>query len=292
MTLDLHIDLPWIFYKHGEFNLEKGNTNSQISIPMMKSGKLDNAIFALYLSDGVQDCVGEELAYNSIAFEGIAVRKQLPNAMFSLEGGRLIGEDLKKLEALKDFFDIKYLTLTHNKTTSWADSATDTAKHSGLSQFGKTVVESCEALGILVDVSHASDLTAWDVILLQTKPVIASHSGCRSLVDRPRNLPDNLITSIADTGGLVGVPFAQRFIGPDRRDVISHINHIVQLTGSCDHVAIGSDLDGAVMVEGVWSVSNWGEVVLDGLSNEGYADEQIEKIAGGNMLRLMDEVKK
>ena len=136
-----------------------------------------------------------------------------------------------------------------------------------------------------MDVSHGSDETALSIINMSTKPVIASHSGCRALVDHPRNLSDVLIQAIAQTGGVIHIPFARRFIGPSAQGVVDHINYVAQLVG-VEHVGIGSDLDGATMADGLEDVSCWSRL-RDGLTDAGYGDDDISLILGGNTLRML-----
>ncbi|HZG50761.1 MAG TPA: membrane dipeptidase [Pyrinomonadaceae bacterium] len=132
-------------------------------------------------------------------------------ALMGIEGGHAIENSLF---ALRDFYrlGIRYLTLTHNNTNDWADACCDTAKHNGLSDFGKEVVREMNRIGMLVDVSHVSDKTMSDVLDISTAPVIASHSSARALASRPRNIPDDLLRRIAKNGGVVMINFYPVFI--------------------------------------------------------------------------------
>lgn len=293
MTIDAHVDIPWQFYKQGPFDLTIDNKGekSMVDFPRMKLGGLDAAIFALYLSDAVQDRLGTAGSADAIGKQWQEVTCQLnkdsPKIMFALEGGRLINDSLQQLEEYRHIYDIKYLTVTHNFNTSWADSATDISRHDGLTEFGREVVRECERLGIIMDVSHGSDYTCEDILDTSMEPVIASHSGCRAILDHPRNLPDYLIKEIAAWGGVIHVPFARRFIGPDWIDIHDHINHIVDMVGvGC--VGIGSDLDGAAMVDGVGGVEDWSCVLMDELADNGYSDDEVVLITGGNTMRVLE----
>src|SRR5687767_1058104 len=132
-------------------------------------------------------------------------------ALMGIEGGHAIEDSLS---ALRDFYrlGIRYMTLTHNNTNNWADSCCDTAKHNGLSDFGKEVVREMNRLGMLVDISHVSDKTMSDVLDVSKSPVIASHSSARALADRTRNIPDDLLKRIGQNGGVVMVNFYPGFI--------------------------------------------------------------------------------
>ena len=132
-------------------------------------------------------------------------------ALMGIEGGHAIEDSLM---ALRDFYrlGIRYMTLTHNNTNNWADSCCDTAKHNGLSDFGKEVVREMNRLGMLIDVSHVSDKTMHDVFDISAAPVIASHSSARALADRTRNIPDDLLRRFTKNGGVVMVNFYPGFI--------------------------------------------------------------------------------
>ena len=132
-------------------------------------------------------------------------------ALMGIEGGHAIEDSLM---ALRDFYrlGIRYMTLTHNNTNNWADACCDTAKHNGLSDFGKDVVREMNRIGMFIDVSHVSDKTMSDVLDVSTAPVIASHSSARALGDRPRNIPDDLLRRFAKNGGVVMVNFYPGFI--------------------------------------------------------------------------------
>jgi membrane dipeptidase len=145
-----------------------------------------------------------------------AVRQHKIAAMFGVEGGHMIEDDLYKLETLYKR-GARYLTLTHNIAPSWATSAADETTnpdlpHKGLTDFGKQVVQRMNELGMLIDVSHAGDQTFWDVINITTKPIIASHSSVYSLVPSRRNLKDEQIKAIAKNGGVIQVNFNPGFI--------------------------------------------------------------------------------
>lgn len=132
-------------------------------------------------------------------------------ALMGIEGGHAIEDSLM---ALRDFYrlGIRYMTLTHNNTNNWADACCDTAKHNGLSDFGKDVVREMNRIGMLIDISHVSDKTMSDVLDVSKAPVIASHSSARALGDRPRNIPDDLLRRIGKNGGVVMVNFYPGFI--------------------------------------------------------------------------------
>lgn len=150
------------------------------------------------------------MAYSTADIRRAKKQKKIA-ALMGIEGGHAIEDSLM---ALRDFYrlGIRYMTLTHNNTNNWADSCCDTAKHNGLSDFGKDVVREMNRIGMIVDVSHVSDKTMSDVFETSAAPVIASHSSARALGDRTRNIPDDLLRRFAKNGGVVMVNFYPGFI--------------------------------------------------------------------------------
>jgi membrane dipeptidase len=210
----------------------KGKTHSDLR--RWKKGGLDVQIFSVYCDGDAKN----PFAYASREMDSLdAVALRNPDkivkvysyaemikvveqhkiaAMFGVEGGHMIEDDLNKLDALYKR-GARYLTLTHNIAPDWATSAADeTTKpnlpHKGLTDFGKQVVQRMNHLGMMIDISHAGDQTFWDVIKLSTKPIIASHSSVYSLVPHRRNLKDDQIKAIAKNGGVIQVNFNPGFI--------------------------------------------------------------------------------
>src|SRR5216684_1545196 len=227
-------------------------------------------------------------------------------------------------------------------SASWAGSSGDEAgKTRGLNDFGKQVIREMNRLGMMVDVSHLSDKAFWDIVNTSTRPVIATHSGCRAITNMPRNLSDDMIIALAKTGGVVNVIFYPEHIEPGyaekkkkvdgeialrvqeastsetgdvahkklARDrvrqeeylkrlppvsvtrIVDHIDHIVKLVG-IDHVGIGSDFDGVQVVPAdLKSVADLPNLTTE-LLKRGYSEADIDKILGGNMLRVMEQVER
>ncbi|MEO6404819.1 MAG: dipeptidase [Ferruginibacter sp.] len=199
-----------------------------------KKGGLDVQLFSVYCDGDLKnsyayanrqmDSLDAEVARNRDKIIKVAnydeliraVKHHKIAAMFGVEGGHMIEDDLAKLEALFKR-GARYLTLTHNIAPSWATSAADETTnpnllHKGLTDFGKQVILRMNLLGMLIDVSHAGDQTFWDVIGLSTKPIIASHSSVYRLVPHRRNLKDDQIKAIAKNGGVIQVNFNPGFI--------------------------------------------------------------------------------
>jgi membrane dipeptidase len=220
------------------------------------------------------------------------------------------------------------MTLTHSETIDWADSATDEARHGGLTEFGEHVVLEMNRLGMLVDISHVSAETMKDALRVTKAPVIASHSSAYAVAPHPRNVPDDVLQLVKKNGGVVMVNFYSGFVVPEAakvmqqmfkvyrelrdrykddnefkeawaqwkkanpyprgtiHDVVDHIEHIIKVAG-VDHVGLGSDYDGISTVpEQLEDVSTYPYLTQE-LLNRGYNAQQIHKILGGNVLRVL-----
>lgn len=274
-----------------------------------------------------------------------AVKQHKIAAMFGVEGGHMIENDLSKLEALYKR-GTRYLTLTHNVAPSWATSAADETNPNpvignglnadgkkGLTEFGKQVVKKMNELGMMIDVSHLGDQSFWDVIKITTKPIIASHSSVYSLVHSRRNLKDDQIKAIAKNGGVIQINFNPGFIDssfgkkeeaffknhkaeadslmkagmdewymmtflykkyaaeaepmrPPLSMLIDHIDYIVKLVG-VDYVGLGSDFDGInITPQQLDDVTTY-PLITKALVGRGYNKKDINKILGGNLLRVL-----
>ena len=251
-------------------------------------------------------------------------------SLIGIEGGHQIGGSLP---ALRQFYRLgaRYMTITHFKTTEWADSATDDPKWGGLNDFGRAVVGEMNRLGMLIDLSHVSLETMADALDVTKAPVVFTHSDARALADHPRNVPDDILKRLPANGGVVMVNF---YIGhlsepyrlwsaeraaeearlksllngqPKAREaalaewdkahvapiatvglVADHIEHVAKVAGY-DHVGIGGDLDGIGFDEapaGMNSVSAY-PLLFAELIRRGWSDENLAKLAGGNVLRVM-----
>jgi len=262
-------------------------------------------------------------------------------ALMGLEGGYAIDE---RIENVKRYYQmgVRYMSAAWSVSTSWAGSSNDQVGQTrGLNDFGKSVISEMNRLGMMVDVSHVSDKTFWDIIHASTKPVIATHSGCRSIANVRRNLDDQMILAIAKSGGVVCVLFYPEFLEPGwsekkkqvdneiaprvqkasqeekgdiahkklardrvRREeyakrlppvgvarLVDHIDHIVKLVGVA-YVGIGSDFDGVqATLSDLATVADLPNLTRE-LLRRGYSESDIDKILGGNVLRVMEEVQK
>ena len=281
-----------------------------------------------------------ELATTAADIRRIAAAGRLA-ALMGLEGGYAIDERLENVEKYYRL-GVRYMSPAWSVSLSWAGSSGDAVGQTrGLNEFGRAVVGEMNRLGIMVDVSHVSDKTFRDIVETSTKPVIATHSGVRSIVNVPRILTDDQLRALARTGGLCAVVFYPRFIEPGWQEaqrkvdaeiaplvaeasrkaqgtpaqkklardrvrereyakrmprvsvarVVDHIDYIVRLVG-VDHVGIGSDFDGIQAVpHDLATVADFPNLTAE-LLKRGYTETDIDKILGGNMLRVMEEVER
>jgi len=223
-------------------------------------------------------------------------------SLIGAEGGHSIGGTLAGLWALHAL-GVRYMTLTHNDNTSWADSATDEPVAHGLTDFGRDVVRNMNELGVVVDLSHVSAETMRDALDTTTKPVMFSHSSARGLVDHPRNVPDEMLERLPTNGGLCMVAFVPQFISKEFRewddagrdgtkpvvtatDVADHIERVREVAG-IDHVGLGGDYDGCPdLPVGMEDVTGY-PVLLQELIDRRWSDADLKKLTGQNALRVL-----
>lgn len=205
-------------------------------------------------------------------------------ALLGVEGAQALEGDLGNLDALYDA-GFRMIAPTHFFDTEIGGSASGVGK-GGLTELGREFVRRMEARGMIVDLAHASPQTVDDVCLMATRPVVVSHTGVRGACDNNRNLDDERLRKIAATGGIVGIGFwPTATCGRDARSIARSIRYTASLVGA-RHVALGSDFDGAVSTP--FDASGLA-AITDALIGEGFTDEEIELIMGGNVLRLLLE---
>ena len=212
--------------------------------------------------------------------------------MMGIENGYAIGHDLSLIEHFRKR-GIVYMTLCHNGDNDICDSARKSSnEHGGVSQFGADVIREMNRLGMMIDLSHASEKTFYDALDISQVPVVCSHSSCRSLCDHPRNLTDEQMKRLASKGGVMQVTFYEGFLRQDAKaslmDAIEHINHAVNIM-SIEHVGIGTDFDGD---GGVPGLAHAGELInlTRSLLRERYSEADLRLLWGENFLRVMREV--
>lgn len=235
VTVDTHADTPTEYMQH-PFDLGAVNTRGMLDYPRMKAGGLDAEFFAAYvpakyanngaaaycmkIMETIHEMVDNYPQWARFADSTSDIRRIAANGrraiLIGIEGGHAIEDSLDLLRAFYRF-GARYMTLTHTNTNNWADSSTDEPKHNGLTPFGKQVVLEMNRLGMMVDISHVSDKTFYDVIATSRAPVIASHSSARVFSDHPRDMNDDMLRAIAKNHGVVDVNFYPVFLSDEVR---------------------------------------------------------------------------
>jgi membrane dipeptidase len=224
-------------------------------------------------------------------------------SLLGAEGGHSIGDDLAVLRDLARL-GVRYMTLTHNEDTPWADSATGARAHGGLTDRGREVVAEMERIGMLVDLSHTAPSTMRDALDVATRPVVFSHSSTVAIADHPRNVPDDVLARLADNGGVVMVTFVPKFVSRawadweeagsvgtpppvTVSDVADHVEHARDVAGVA-HIGLGGDYDGTpVLPPDLRDVSRY-PVLADELRRRGWGDADLRALASGNVLRVLE----
>lgn len=252
--IDGHNDVPWAIriWKERPFDVEgydlRKGVSGQTDIPRLAAGRVGGQFWSVYIPG---DAETRKLGYARVQLEQIEIARRViqkypdrfelaENAaqvktifgkgkiasMIGMEGGHAIENSLG---ALRAFYALgaRYMTITHNVTLDWADAATDTPTHGGLTKFGEEVIREMNRLGMMVDLSHVSPETMEDALRVSAAPVIFSHSSARALCDVPRNVPDAILSKVKDNGGIVMVTFVPGFIsqevatkGRERREAL------------------------------------------------------------------------
>jgi membrane dipeptidase len=287
IVFDGHCDTILEVMNHKR-TLEKKSTTGHLDIPRMKEGGINVQFFAVFIEDIYKpdrslkrtlqliDCFYREIEKNQDDISLVTNYNQIKEvnrvgkiaAILSIEGGEALEGDLGVLRVLYRL-GVRLLTLTWNQRNQIADGIGESRTGSGLTEFGLKVIDEMNDLRMLIDVSHLSETGFWDVIKRSNDPIIASHSNCYALCPHLRNLKDEQIKAIADKGGVIGITFVPMGV---------------------DYVGLGSDFDGTdglpLGLEGVDKIPNITEELLD----RGYKEREIEKILGGNFLRVFKEV--
>jgi len=251
--VDGHNDLPW--YIRTEFTAAprdvdaydlRGRTPGNTDIPRLREGMVGAQFWSVYIPGNVRDSgfARMQLEQIDIARRVIAkypdvfqlahtvndVRKAFAAgkiaSLLGMEGGHAIENSLGALRAYYDL-GVRYMTLTHNVTIDWADAAADSARHGGLTEFGKEVVREMNRLGMLVDLSHVSPAVMSAALDVSEAPVIFSHSSARALTDVPRNVPDSILRRLPANGGVVMVTFVPGFVSQKVADHAAQRRRIV-----------------------------------------------------------------
>jgi membrane dipeptidase len=348
LLIDTHIDVPYRLVEEWE-DISTHTEKGHFDFERAKKGGLDVPFMSIYVGASYQETGGAkekadeliDMVYGfaqkwpdkyAMAFSVKDVKdiskKGLISLPMGMENGAPIEDDINNL---KYFYErgIRYITLCHSRWNRICDSSYDPDKHwNGLSPFGKEVIEEMNRLGILVDISHVSDSTFYQVLNITKAPLVATHSSCRHFTPGfERNMSDDMIKKLAENGGVIQINFGSFFINGDHQqkmskawdkiersdmtaeertayikkymidnevpvvqmdEVVDHIDHVVKLVG-IDYVGIGSDYDGVSnLPEGLTDVSMYPNLIKL-LLERGYSEEDIQKIWSGNFLRIWKE---
>ncbi len=302
--VDLHVDLP---YQHNTKGAPFLVGTGQFRAEQAPKGGLSAVVLPLFIPVTVspegprvsdyEDCwrsIQEALKHQSTYAEvGSAAQPGQVRTYYSFEGMASLEQEPEKLAQWVER-GVRLFGLVHNQHNALASSSMD--RHVvdyGLTERGRRVVLGIYELGGVVDISHASDRAAREIIEMAQKlgrPVVATHSNARRLMNHPRNLPDELLDGVAKTGGVVGINFHSAFLVPERRatlaDVVKQIVYVTKRIG-VEHVAIGSDFEGGIRAPR--GLANLGEVqrLVPALKAAGLGDADVRAILGGNALRIL-----
>ncbi|SHK36284.1 membrane dipeptidase [Xylanibacter ruminicola] len=310
LTLDTHCDTP-MFFPQG-IHFDHRDRKILVDLHKMTEGCQDATIMVAYLPqptdnprdfadsifDQIEVIVSQNSDYIRIAStpHDLWMNKHmgLKSIMLGIENGIAIDG---KLENLQHFVDrgIVYMTLCHNGDNDICDSASKTQHtHHGVSAFGEQVIKEMNRLGVLVDMSHAGEESFYQALEISSMPIVCSHSSARALCDHQRNLTDDQMRALAKNGGVAQTTIYHGFLRKEGEatinDVIAHLEHAIDVMG-IDHVGLGTDFDGD---GGVRGLANSSELInfTRRLLARRFSEQDIQKIWGGNFLRVMEEVQR
>lgn len=294
---------------------DQGVVTGQVTFPLMKRGGLDAALFAIFIEQSKRDRKSLDSATNYVKDNLLRFRRYveeyrgaslaycsqdllrnkkngITSVMLAIENGYAIGVDISNLEMFRDI-GVRAITICHNDNNDICDASRDKngPEHNGLSDFGREVIKEMNRLGIIVDVSHASVKTVFDVLEVSEAPIMASHSGVYAIKNHPRNLRDKEIIAIAEAGGLIQVATGRFFLSHLPKDsvtvkhLVDHIDYVKNLVG-IDYVGLGTDFDGGGGVVGLENASKVKNITIE-LLRRGYTEEEIEKFWGANFIRFL-----
>jgi microsomal dipeptidase-like Zn-dependent dipeptidase/gamma-glutamyl-gamma-aminobutyrate hydrolase PuuD len=320
LTLDTHCDTP-MFFPQG-INFAQRDSRILVDLEKMTEGRLDATIMVAYLPQPKQ---GETFPskvsfpvegpkeYADLIFDKIAAivsanpdhiaLARTPDELY--ENKRLGRKSIMlgienalalngQLENVRHFAQrgVVYITLCHNGDNDVCDSCRGNSLHGGVSPFGEQVIGEMNRLGLMVDLSHAADKSFYDALDISRTPIVCSHSSARALCDHPRNLTDDMMRALARKGGVAQTTLYPGFLRSNGQatilDAIAHLEHAIQVMG-IDHVGLGTDFDGDGGVSGLADASELINFTRQLLARR-YSERDIQKIWGGNFLRVMTQV--
>lgn len=322
VTLDTHCDTPMFFPQGARF--DRRDNDILVDLHKMTDGRLDAVTMAAYLPqpaegqtfadvspyasespaayaseifDKIEETVRDNALYlgmartpGDIAANKAAGRKSV---LLGIENGIALEHDIANVEHFARR-GVTYITLCHNGDNDICDSARRSmATHNGVSSFGADVIREMNRCGIMVDMSHAGEKSFYDAIDISSMPIVCSHSNCRALCDVPRNLTDDQMRALALKGGAMHITLYHGFLRNDDGeanilDALAHLEHAIDIMG-IDHVGLGTDFDGDGGICGLADASELINLTIQ-LLRRRYSHDDIEKIWGGNWMRVMNEV--
>ena len=315
LVVDTHTDTPMVWTETTDLGVRQNPEDVKVDFVKMQDGDVALTFMVAYLPQVALDDVDykqkakeahdvavdtfvrlreqvnkypEKVQFNTQLAE---FKPQSVNVCFGLENGFALAGDIRNVEKFYDM-GVRYITLCHNGDNDLCDSARGNNTHGGLSDFGREVIREMNRLGMMVDVSHAADSTIEQAIEYSTQPIIATHTSAKALCDHPRNMSDELIVKLANSGGRIHVCLYNYFLAKDGRadinTICNHIDHIVRLVGS-EHVGVGSDFDGGGGVVGCNDSSELINITME-LIRRGYSDEDIKNIMGKGFVNYYSKI--
>ena len=309
LTLDTHCDTPMLFPQGIDFATR--DDRLLVDLHKMTEGRLDATIMVAYLpqkgttnpkayADSIFDRIEQIVAANSDYLALARTPADLwsnkkaghKSIMLGIENGLALEDDLENLDHFKKR-GVVYITLCHNGDNSLCDSAKGESTWGGVSPFGADVIRRMNELGIMVDLSHAHEKSFYDALDISRLPIVCSHSSARALCDHPRNLTDDQMRALARKGGVCQITLYPGFLKSQASeatilDAMAHLDHAIGVMG-VDHVGLGTDFDGDGGVPGLADASELTNFTRQLLARR-FSEDDIQKIWGGNFLRVMEEV--
>lgn len=309
IILDSHCDSPMLFDEGAHFC--DRNAQMLVDLHKMSAGRQDVSFMVAYLKQEARDDeslksatakadrlltlieerIGECAGYASIAKTPDELwqnkLKGVKSVVKGIENGYAIGLDIDNVDRFRNR-GVAYMTLCHNGDNDICDSHKGNHEHNGLSEFGKRVVERMNSVGMMVDLSHASEKSFWDALECSSKPIICSHSSSRALCDHTRNLTDEQMRALAASGGVAQVCLYSGFLKKEEdatvEDAVRHIMHMIDVMG-INHMGIGSDFDGGGGLSGLEDAS-WFVSLTERLIAQGLTDQDLSLVWGRNFLSV------
>jgi len=298
----------------GQLKLAERSSEGHIDLPRLHDAGVTAQVFAIFIEDKylpaqaarqtlrALDAFYRELEANADALVLATKAADVEQAkaagavaaIIGCEGAECMEGDLALLRIFHRL-GVRLLTVAWSRRNQAADGAWESRTGGGLTNFGVKLVEECNQLGILLDISHLSPAGVEDVLEVSSAPIVASHSNARALCPSPRNLTDQQLVALAENGGVVGVTFVPAFISERIEDasldrLLDHVDHIVKIAG-VEHVGLGSDFDGfrPPAPAGLEDVTHLPGITA-GLVERGYSEEDVRKVLGLNWMRVFRQV--